>query len=666
MFLFINQYSKDEGGKVDRPDRHTVGSHVQRNIHQKKRSNRQTKEHSRVKRILTFRSRGILPHGSQPRLNHSVDSTLSSESSSRGISPGQPAGVSNVLPGLEHRTGQDEVTNAGYSTIEPKALRGMISPAVDPGLEVSSTRDQLVPSQRGRECSTSRHRASSRESSAVHSPQTVPTEEFWPEQLDVEQGSSIIPGEYRDFDENDACFLMEESSFDSTELVQVTEQSMPVAGFTQVTSPSPYQPVGHGTADPFASAALPITPFYSGLITYFQTSFTYRTLERLCQNSGVRWTQTLMSDKAAMHGLYANSLFLAARLSQDSDKKGAMMLLAMRHNNFSIAATRRRLREKEDLLLVAFSMISLLISAYSTEDWASYRLHLQGMASVIQLLGGFSSIDDLLQLILLAGETQASSHMLIRPALSSQAWPRRDWHKIYPYEETSSRNLTNQLPHEACVAPKLPIEVFKLFQDVRELYQATVLLNQNAHSSNTYIAVRRSLQFRYHFLNVSLLDNYCDLQEQHEEEHKLGAKRIKLARVFLVALICSHQLLYHAIVDPSMLQMRYIPFYHIQKHLEDLERLCLDMTFLTPGDIDVLIWISFLGAYSEISRRDSVKPTRSTGPNTMAFLRFARIQHKRDPSHRDIKLTLESFIYHDVLFTPVLEYLRCLIVSESP
>ncbi|KAK5047463.1 hypothetical protein LTR84_006559 [Exophiala bonariae] len=664
MFLFINQYSEDESGNVDRPDRHTVGSHVQRNIHQKKRSNRQTKEHSRVKRILTFRNRDILPNELQRRQEYAVDNTLSSEADSRSVYAGQLAGLNKVSPGLEHKTSQEKVTNAGYSIIQPEALRGKVSPAVDPGLKLS-IKGRMAPSQRGRGCSPSIHSANSRESSAVHSPETLPTSELWNDELAIEQGGAFGPPEYQDFGER-TYGLMESSSLESTELMQVTEQSIPVDGFPKAASLSPYQPVGHGTGDPFASTVLPVTPFYGRLITYFQTSFTYRSVERLCQNAGARWIQTLISDQPAMHGLYANALFLAARLCQDSDKKRAMMLLAMGHDNFSIAVTRRRLREKKDLRLVAFGMISLLISAYSTEDWPSYRLHLQGMASVVQLLGGFSSIDDLLLLILLAGETQASSHMLVRPALSSQAWPRRDWDNYYPPTDTSSHNLPNQSSHEASVATTLPSEVLELFRDVRGLYHATVLLNQNAHNSNTYIAVRRSLQFRYHFLNISLLDSYRDLQEKHEDEHRLGTNRSSLAQVFLVALMCCHQFLYHTIVDPSVLQMRYIPFYHIQKHLEDLEPLCLDAIFPTPGDIDVLIWISFIGAYSEISRRDSVKVTRSKGPNTMAFLRFARIQHRMDPSHRDIKVTLESFIYHELLFTPVLEYLRCLVISESP
>lgn len=661
MFLFINQYSKDESGKVDRPDRHTVGSHVQRTIHQRKRSNHQTKERSRLKRILTFRNQSMFPSKLQPRQPHAVDRTHDSESESRTYSPGHLADADKTPPHQRHRRDQETVTPGEYSLICPEELHGKASSAGNLAINPS----QMMPSERGSRNAASVYSSSSQESSVGSSPEPLSAAILRQYEADIEQCDPSILDHYQDLSQ-ETCVLNEDTrSLNSPELREVVEQSIRVDYSPEAVPVSPHQPAGPEVADPFASAALPVTPFYGWLIAYFQTSFTYRSMERLCRNSGARWIQTLISDKATMHGLYANCLFFAARQSQDQDRKQAMMLLALRHQNLTIATTRRRLHEKKDLPLVAYAMISLLICAYSAEDWSRYQLHLRGMASVVQLLGGFGSIDDVLQLLLLVGEPQASSHMLIRPVISSQAWPRRDWHKHYSVENAPLLDFRNHLLGETSIATRLPREVYELCLDIRGLYSAMVISSQNPPNSNTFDTVRRSMQFRYHFLNISLLECYRDLQDKREET-KLEAKENDLTPAFLVALMCCHQLLYHTIADPSVVQMGYIPFYHIQEHLKNLEPLGLDASSLEPEDLDVLIWISFIGAYSEISGRTTAKPARLKGPNTMAFLRFARTQQRRDPLRRNIKVMLESFIYHHALFTPVLEYLQCLIGSETP
>lgn len=606
MFLFINQYSKGEGGDTERPDRHAVGSHVQRHINLTKRSKIRSKERSRLKRSLTFGNRGIFPYSHQSR-HLRVERTSHSDGEAENSSPSQPSEGEELPLQGERIPRQAMVTFGEHGQTQIGADRGKKSSYVDSGPEVHRL-NHIVSSESG-----------------------------------IGNATSVQSGIL-------------------TELEVLGIHQPPADWFSGVTSPSPYQVIGHGAADPFAATALPINAFYGGLIDYFQQSFTFRSMERLCRNSGTRWISKLICDKATMHGLYANALFLAARLSHDDDDRKEMMVSAWKHQNFTIAATRDRIQRKENLSQVAFATISLLMCAYNVGDWASYKTHLNGMTSVVQLVGGYVSIDYVLQLLLLVGELQSSSHMLTRPAISSQAWPRQDWHKYYTAVDVEpSLDARNRLsPEEIPTTKAIHSEVWEIFREIRDLHRSSVLSTQHAapNPSTHSSTVQSSLQFRYHFVNISLLNCYCSLQDMHDGNGGAKAEALNLSRAFLVALMCCHQLLYHAIVDPSVVRMGYIPFFHIREHLRKLGCLCQDPSSLQPEIVDLLMWIAFIGAYDEVSRGGAVDPLSVQGPNTTDFLKLASLRHKNGRFHTGARATLERFLYFDTLFTPVLDYLQ--------
>lgn len=203
-------------------------------------------------------------------------------------------------------------------------------------------------------------------------------------------------------------------------------------------------------------------------------------------------------------------------------------------------------------------------------------------------------------------------------------------------------------------------EVWEIFREIRDLHRCSVLSTQrDAPNASDHTTVQSSLQFRYHFLNISLLNCYCSLQDLHDGNGGAKSEALNLSLAFLVALICCHQLLYHTIVDPSVVRMGYIPFFHIREHLRKLGCLCQDPSSLRPEIVDLLMWIAFIGAYDEVLRGDSVDTISVQGPNTTDFLKLANLRHKNGRFHADARAGLERFLYFDSLFTPVLDYLQC-------
>jgi len=419
-----------------------------------------------------------------------------------------------------------------------------------------------------------------------------------------------------------------------------------------------HQPVGPGSADPFDAAALPINAFHSKLISYFQRSFTFRSMERLSPNAGVRWIQALICDKATMHGLYANALLLAARLNHGNERSKAMAALALHHENFTISVTRHRIHRNEHSLQVALALVSLLICAYNAKDWSNYRAHLAGLEQIVRLGGGLAAMDRLLQFLLLVGEAQSSSHTLTMPIFGSHDLMYCDWREFsVPAEVKALLESRIQPPQRFPWVKAILGEAWKVFVDVEEFHWVTAQCARYAQNPMSNHSMGGWLQFRFHCVNMSLIKCYCALDDDRELD--VGAQG-KLVRAFLVALLCCHQVLYHAVADPLLISMEYVPFFHITKHLAGLmSHYDNKITTLKPEILDILMWISFIGTHEELSRVTDTDSSNLGGPNSTIFLQIAGSRQQNDEHFQDIESCLDNILYDHSVFSPTLYQLQC-------
>jgi hypothetical protein len=659
MFLFINQYSKDQAGKSERPDRHAVGSHVQRNIHLQKRSRIRFKEQSHLSSTLTFQHRMIFPNEAQARKAQPDYEHCNIESQQEAFRD-RDVNFERLPIRIEHNTSHQEVGRGPRDCTQSIEAQDWNFSRIDVTKNVDGI-NCIVPCQKRNQSNTcGLHTEDSGKLVLVTRPR--PTSAF---ELMCNESSQSRNGHQET--EYNLHQSIQGSDMDETTLLQSNEQNEFVQKAAQfdyldgVASLSLYQPVGPGSADPFNAAALPINPFHVKLICYFQRSFTFRSIERLSPKSGLKWIQTLICDRATMHGLYANSLLLAARVNRDSDASKDMAALALKHQNFTIAITRRRIGLNEHLSQVAYATISLLICAYNANDWHSYQVHLNGMKKIVQLSGGHASLDHVLQLLLLVGEPQGASHMLTKPVFDLHDWMRYDWHHDSITVGVralfdSKKRLQEKVPW----AKAIQGEVWKVFLDIREFHWISIQSSQYAHNRSTHSTVQHWLQVQFHFLNISIITCYCGLQDDQDLEEGSNSKNeSSLARAFLVALLCCHQLLYHATADPSIIRMGYIPFFHVAQHLARLGSIYEDIRTLKPEILDILMWISFIGACEELSRQYPFDPTTPGGPNSTTFLQIVNSRRQNGEHLQDIQDNLQNFLYDKSVFKPILCHLQC-------
>lgn len=659
MFLFINQYSKDQSGKSERPDRHTVGSHVQRNIHLQKKSRIRFKERSHLSNNLAFQNRIIFPNevqGQQAQLKNGFCKVDEQRQAFQGRNV--------ILERPLHQIGRDTTHEDGGKGPHDRAQSIEAQDWNFSEVEFTKNLDginRMVPYEKRSQSNPCGQQtedsgrvvlvARPRRTSAIELICNEPYLSQNGHQESEDNHHKATQGSHMD----ESIILQSNTQNESFHEATQVDYSDGVASLCL------YQPVGPGSADPFNAAALPIDAFHVKLISYFQRSFTFRSIERLSPSSGINWIQTLICDKATMHGLYANSLLLAARVNRDNDASKDMVSLALKHQNFTIAVTRRRIHLNEQFSQVAYATISLLICAYNAKDWHSYQAHLNGMEKIVQLSGGLASVDHVLRLLLLVGEPQGSSHMLTKPVFRVHDWMHHDWH--HDSVTAGVRALFDskkRFPEKALWTKAIQGEVWKVFLAIREFHWILVQSSQYADNPSTHSTVQHWLQVQYHFLNISLITCYCGLQDEQDVGEGLNSKNENnLTRAFLVALLCCHQFLYHAATDPSMIRMGYIPFFHVAEHLARLGLIYEDIGSLTPEILDIIMWISFIGAYEEVSRQSSLDSDTPRGPNSTAFLQIVNSRHQNGEFLQDIQDALENFLYDHRVFKPILCYLQC-------
>lgn len=657
-FLFINQYSKGENETSDRPDKRAVGSHVQRNIHLRKRSKIRFEKQSHPINPLALQRRMIFPNCPETRSAHLYHGrrdksrqNITSRNEFRSVE-GLPLWTNLGIDQekMEIHTSSSIQSTIGYdsqfSNLESYERFGP-TVGVVPCRRSSQTNASTLHIENGRQFLLA---ARPRQSSALECMTHVSNLSL----NDTQESGCILHQTTQRLDEDESNVHPSNQQMSLVQEVGEIDQPDGPVSFDL------HQPVGPGSADPFNAAALPINAFHGKLISYFQRSFTFRSMERLSPKLGVNWIQALICDKATMHGLYANSLLLAARLNHGNDRSKAMSALALHHENFTIAVTRRRILQNDHSSQVALALVSLLICAYNAKDWNSYRAHLTGLEQIVRVAGGLASMDRSLQFLLLVGEPQSSSHMLTMPIFGSHDLMYCDWHEFFiPSEVKALLESRIQLPERYSLVKSALGEVWKVLVDVQEFHWVTVQCAQYVQDSTIYNGVRGWLQFRFHCLNISLIQCYCGLHPEPEVE--VGGQS-KLSRAFLVALLCCHQVLYHAAADPSLINMEYIPFFHITKHLAALMS-CYDnnLIALKPEILDILMWISFIGAYEELSRCNEVNPNILRGPNSTIFLQIAGSRQQNGNHSQDIEGPLENFLYDRRVFGPTLYHLQCYI-----
>jgi hypothetical protein len=659
MFLFINQYSKDRSGKSERPDRHTVGSHVQRNIHSQKKSRIRFKERSHFSSTPTFQHRAIFPNEVQARKAQLDHESCNIEGQKQAFRDRDDK-LEQFPVRTKHNPSHEEVGRAPHDCTQLTEPQDWNFSEI----EITKTFDginRIVPFQKKNQSNPcGLHIEDLGKFVLVARPRPTSA-------LDLMCDESRLSRNGHQETKYNLHQSIQGSEMDESTHLQSNEQNEIFPRVSQydhsdgVTSLGLHQPVGPGSADPFNAAALPINAFHVKLISYFQRSFTFRSIERLSPSSGIKWIQTLICDRATMHGLYANSLLLAARVNRDNDASKNMVSLALKHQNFTIAVTRRRIGLSEHLSQVAYATISLMISAYNATDWHNYQVHINGMEKIVQLSGGLTSMDHVLQLLLLVGEPQGSSHMLTKPVFDFDDRMHHDWH--HDSITAGVRALFDSqklLPQKVPWARAMQGEVWKVFLDIREFHWISVQSSQYAHNPSTHSTVKRWLQVQFHFLNTSLITCYCDLKDKQDLEKGSDSNNERnLARAFLVALLCCHQLLYHKATDPSIIRMGYIPFFHIAEHLARLGSIYEDISTFKPENLDILMWISFIGAYEELSRQRCLDSTTPRGPNSSTFLQIVNSRHQNGEQLQDIQDNLENFLYDNRFFKPILSHLHC-------
>lgn len=434
-----------------------------------------------------------------------------------------------------------------------------------------------------------------------------------------------------------------------------------------INSPSPYQPVGNGGTDTFDAFAISIDEFNEKLYPLLQQSYTYKSMEFTNPTSSIRWMQAQVEDAASMHGLYASSMAMAARLAPGDSSKRQLRNRALMHYNQTLAIVQRRIQSHERLTKLAYDTISLLVYTYNMGDWQSYRIHFNGMRNIVNLLGGIESIDPTLQLLLLVGGTQGSSHMLIKPIFGPESWHGHSWNEdpsVAPYSHLFEFEKSPQLilPFGGLMQSSL----HRLLQSVQEFHSISMQIRLTGNSCGTYDTIRRWLNTRFFLLTMTIVNTYCDIAKAKilgDESQLIDLKA--LGQAFLVALLCCHQLLYYAHTNPAIISMHYIPFYHIKKHLADIKGLSRQPnSAYTPEIMELLMWISIVGAYEELSNDKSQLCTRTAGWNSQYCLQIISCQPMSIKRIHDVQTDLKKFLYDDSVLDPVLYRLWDLMLTE--
>ncbi|KIW19996.1 hypothetical protein PV08_00571 [Exophiala spinifera] len=443
--------------------------------------------------------------------------------------------------------------------------------------------------------------------------------------------------------------------------------------------PSPSQTPGQGSSDPFNAAAFPLDATCHALfllsrnlwIGYLYPQPGHKPIF-IHHEAGNAWNEKMsmtISDKLKFHSHLSVLLAFMSRYMSHVQFGVKTSTLLNIHSTLALQLLRHHLGSGNLDRNTLLSLWDAYLSAFFRGDIPAMKLHFKGLKSATELVAG-SELEELLkESIIVAQFLLASWTLEVGEIAEAGAWnqhlSQEDVHMAAELSFDSSLSHIDPLSasHDDCEDPRfyqaLITHVQRNKQAIYSVRYYNSLNNFSAMVSSSHQSTQVDFYKPLHHSLLSLgVQTLALYTSARNPSTPTSALTISLQSTFCLAISYAR----HLILDPTWFTAGvFVPFHHLQTHLEDLFRQ-MEKEFGNMIHEDFVLWVLFIGACAEetvfrskILNDDDFSHTRWF---SVRFVKFTEtmnhpilLREKRDRVAHD---EFGRFLYDDVL-GPLLE-----------